>query len=800
VRDGFVDELVLRYHPDLPFNADALHLFDTVLFYLRASPSSDGERHRDESILNFPPLYRPPRFREDTEIGENEDKALLHAAFERRAVQFPDRVALDFLELEDANSKKTTRRRFTYAEMDALTTSLAEYILVSLGPHGKVGSGVVPILLSTSTELYISYLAVLKAGLAFCPLPIEAPPQRLQDICDDLQPRVIIGKESFRHKLPGLSDAAERPLPMKWIDIENFVRMRTREGLMIDGPIPPRTIAQPDENDVAYIMYTSGSTGKPKGVQITHLAATCSIAAHATSTILPSASDGIPRWFQFAAPTFDPSLMEIFVTLSTGSTLCSASRELTLTNFEAVVSELEATVMMATPSMAALLRRSEIPSLCSLWTMGETVLRKNIDDFARTPDDAEVSELCNAYGPTEGSINCTLLPHFHPEDRGSIIGPPLSTCSLFVLDSTSSDFRPVPRGFVGELAIGGPQVSVGYLNRPEQNAKAFIMSPRFGRLYLTGDKARIVTGRKGQHVLEFLGRIDTSQVKLSGRRVDLGEIDTVVSSCPGVKEAVTVSYKRFAEQPGSEEAVCFIVLDRENDQETVKTGCHEKVARFLPSYMCPSKYFVLSQMPRSLAGKIDRKSLARMVEQFWQDESLEDSTSHSSDNEMMSGTSIDDEEHEIEDLICLLLSRLVGSQTSMKSNTNLFSLGIDSLRAIRFLQLVRDAGITELNIADVLGGVTPGGLADMVVNRRKRSVEGHDGSQLHEDTLNSWDDFRAAHVTSCSETLALPTEHIAKILPTTATQSGMLTSFLRSSPQKSKSRLHILNPREDSLV
>ncbi|KAM3076799.1 hypothetical protein ACMFMF_004717 [Clarireedia jacksonii] len=520
-----------------------------------------------------------------------------------------------------------------------------------------------------------------------------------------------------------LSDTAERQSAVKWVDVENFVRMRTQEGLLTDDFVRPRTLARPDEIDVAYIMYTSGSTGKTKGVQITHLSVTCSIAAHATSTMLPPASDGIPRWFQFAAPTFDPSLMEIFVTLSTGSTLCSASIDLTLTNFEAAVSELEATVMMATPSMAALLRRSKIPSLRSLWTMGETVLRKNIEDFARTPDDAEISsELCNAYGPTEGSINCTLLPNFHPDDRGSIIGPPLSTCSLFVLDSRSSEFRPVPRGFVGELAIGGPQVSVGYLNRPEQNAKAFVMTPRFGRLYLTGDKARIVTDRKGPHVLEFLGRMDTSQVKLSGRRVDLGEINTVVCSCPGVKEAVTVSYKRFAEQPGSEEAICFIVLDRDDDQEAVEIGCRENVARLLPSYMYPSKYFMLSQMPRSLAGKIDRKSLAHMVEQLWQDESLEDSSSHSSGNEMLSRSSVDDEEHEIEDQICLLLWQIVGSQTPVKSNANLFGLGIDSLRAIRFLKLARDSGIMELNIADILGGVTPSDSADMIVNRREPSL------------------------------------------------------------------------------
>ncbi|EDO03704.1 hypothetical protein SS1G_06185 [Sclerotinia sclerotiorum 1980 UF-70] len=643
VEDASIIDFSLLYDTSLLPGSDAPHIFDAAVAYLRRSSSIDDGKVTNESILNFPPLIRPPSFIEDqVNLNLQDEKALLHSAFERRVAQYPNRVALDFLQSQNSASKPTIRRTFTYTQLNEIATSLAEHILISRGQQEIGSSRVVPVLLSTSAELYIAYLAILKAGLAFCPLPIEAPPQRLQDIHEDIMPQIILGSERYRHKLSAvLSDS------LKWIDVESFIYMRLRDGITGQNPLSFRVLASSDENDVAYIMYTSGSTGKPKGVQITHLAAACSIASHAITSPLPPSSEGIPRWFQFAAPTFDPSLMEIFVTLSTGATLCSASRDLTLTNFEAVVSELQATVMMATPSMAALLRRSKLTWLRSLWTMGETVLRKNIDDFARLPSPEQSSELCNAYGPTEAAINCTLIPNFHPGDRGSIIGPALPTCSLFVLDTTANSVKPVPRGFSGELAIGGPQVSIGYLNRPDQNAKSFVISPEFGRLYLTGDKARIVTNRRGQYVVEFLGRLDTSQVKLSGRRVDLGEIDTVVSSCKGIKEAVTVSYKRFANQAGSEEAVCFIILEGDNIKEDVEMRCRENAARLLPSYMCPSKYFVLSEMPRSLA---------------------------------------------------------VESAADLDSNTNLFSLGIDSLKAIRFLQLARDAGITELSIADVLGG------------------------------------------------------------------------------------------------
>ncbi|RDW69259.1 hypothetical protein BP6252_08279 [Coleophoma cylindrospora] len=766
---------------------DFQHIFNVLCSYLTSSHISDAET----SVLNFPPLSQPPLLLQDE--GLQPQKSLLHAPFERRARQYPDRMALDFLQMGTSFQETNIRRKWSYSALNELTTQLAIQILATI--NGQKTRKVVPILLSTSAELYISYLAVLKAGLAFCPLPIDAPAQRLQDIVDDLDPQVIIGSELFRSRLPSLQDVQSA---QKWLDVESFVRSHSEGLIETNAELP-----EPEENSIAYVMYTSGSTGKPKGVQITHIASSCSIAAHALTSPLPQAADGVPRWFQFAAPTFDPSLMEIFVTLSTGATLCSASRDLTLTDFEGTVTELGATVMMSTPSMAAVVDRSRLSTLHSLWTMGETVLRKNIDDFATEPGSSRKSELCNAYGPTECAINCTLLPNFHPGDRGSIIGPALSTCSLLILDPLINEPTPLPRGFPGELAIGGPQVSIGYINRPEQNAKAFVESSQFGRLYRTGDKSRIVTDRNGQLVVEFLGRLDTSQVKLSGRRVDLGEIDAIVASAPGVKEAVTVSYKRFSGQAGSEEAVTFVVLQPAHVEREVEDSCRKVASHMLPSYMCPSKYFFVDNIPRSLAGKVDRKTLTAMVQQLWKEEHNGitdiDPSSDSEDFELSEAAK------DIEAVLCDVLAQITGRNVQeIKPTTNFFGVGIDSLRAVRYLQRAREVHIIELTIVDVLKNATPRSLAALVLERRSISssdTDDSDSTKSSADSITGMDisggqedrskkQYRPEALlemyrSTCEQRLGVDPGSIRSILPTTATQSGMLASFLRSSGSSS---------------
>lgn len=486
------------------------------------------------------------------------------------------------------------------------------------------------------------------------------------------------------------------------------------------------------------------------------------------------------RWFQFAAPTFDPSIMEIFTTWWTGGTLCGTPRELLLTDPESAINKLSATVMMATPSMASVLRPEKL-QLRHLWTMGEKLTPKVISNFSsdsplhscpgsHTPSLQRPYKLLNYYGPTEASINCTVVPDFSAHDRGSIIGRPIETCSILVIDPNNRHAIPVPLGFSGELAIGGPQVSPGYLNRAEQTAAAFVTSPEYGRLYRTGDRARVVKSRNGELFVEFLGRITTDQVKLSGRRVELGQIESVISSISGVSDVVAIVHQYGAVGQGSEQIVACIVAEEATMSHSLRASCETAAQKALPAYMRPSNYIVLDKMPRSRSGKTDRKALGIIAQQ-----QTATGEPHKSNAMIIDGQT----EPTLRTITEALSAACDVSLESISPQVDLLSLGLDSLRAVRFLQEARDRGITSLTVIDVLKIRTPAGLAKQCLAIGQSSTQ-VSSSQGLVDWNSRLDLFKQSHRKACADQLHIPVTDIEDVLPTTATQSGMIASFLRS--------------------
>lgn len=401
-------------------------------------------------------------------------------------------IAIDHL------SQDGSRRSLSYEDLHTRSHQLAlrlEMLRQRQSLH-PVSQFIVPLYLPQGPELYISQLAVLKAGGAFCPFALDAPHERVRFMLKDIEASVLLTTSALASDLPDVGD-----ITVLAVDDEGLDTQDSEE-------LPDVQAFQP-----AYVLYTSGSTGQPKGVIVSHSAVTQALLAHQRH--IPDFS----RFLQFASPTFDVSVFEIFFPLFRGCTIVSCDRTSLLGDLPGIINKMDIDAAELTPSVANTLlgAREGVPQLGVLLTIGEMLKQSVVQEFAG--DDHTPGILHGMYGPTEATIHCTLQPAFQRSMSVRNIGMPLDTVSAFVIRQLTGNTAPkdpieiVPIGEEGELAIGGHQLATGYLNRNEQTAAAFVRHPQHGMLYRTGDAARML--KDGS--LECLGRITSGQVKLRGQ-------------------------------------------------------------------------------------------------------------------------------------------------------------------------------------------------------------------------------------------------------------------------------------------
>jgi len=435
-----------------------------------------------------------------------------------------------------------------------------------LTPGGRVG-----LYAERSTGMIVGMLGILLSGSAYVPLDPAYPVERLRLMIEDAGLAAIVatpGSEaSFSANFGGL------PLLLT-------------EG---NGAIAATDLPAIAATDVAYVIYTSGSTGQPKGVLVSHGNLAASTAARLDYY------DQVPeRFLLLSSIAFDSSIAGLFWTLAAGGTLVLPSGDLARDPLRLVeeIRQHKVTSTLAIPSLyAAALRHgnpADLASLCTVIVAGEPCPPDLVAaHFATFPTVA----LYNEYGPTEATVWASVHA-CRPEDAaGPVpIGRPIPGSHIVIGDAAG---QPVPVGVVGELLVGGPGVALGYLNRPELTASAFIQDAEGARSYRTGDRARW----RADGLIEFLGRRD-EQIKLRGFRIELGEIEAVLRRLPGVREAAVI----LRDAPGGGQLAAYVVAEEGLDLLA-------ELRRLLPQHMVPVSLTRLTALPLTVNGKLDRRAL-----------------------------------------------------------------------------------------------------------------------------------------------------------------------------------------------
>lgn len=483
-------------------------------------------------------------------------------------------------------------RRISYGELNVRANQLARHLrALGVGPETLVG-----LCVDRSLEIAVGVLAILKAGGGWLPLDPVYPAERLVYMLEHARPAVLLAPSS---RLANLPATGARTVALDAASSE--IGRQSGNNLEEDSPAEA----------VAYVIYTSGSTGQPKGVVITNGNLSCYVAAMSEALGLESRA----HYLHTASISFSSSVRQLMLPLSRGATVVMATVEQVRDPLElfAEVKRQGVTVIDLVPSYW----RSSTRALASLPENRRRALLANYLEMILSASEPLLSDLpeiwafdfehparlVNMFGQTEttGIVATYEIPRVRQERARVVpIGRPIPGTRILLLDEGS---KPVPAGVPGEIHVGGPGVGRGYLHDTVRTAEKFVPDPSGrgsgDRMYRTGDLA--VSLPDG--TLEFLGRRDR-QVKVRGHRVELGEVEAVVSLHPGVNEAVVTAREADA---GEKRLVAYVVAREKPGQvvNELRTLLREK----LPEYMVPGVFVTIDALPRLPNGKVDRSSL-----------------------------------------------------------------------------------------------------------------------------------------------------------------------------------------------
>lgn len=590
----------------------------------------------------------------------------IHQVFEQEAVRRPEAVAVRF---ED--------EVLTYRELNERANQLARRLReLGVGPEVMVGTAI-----ERSLEMVIALLGILKAGGSFVPLDMNYPAERLAFMMSDTKTPVMVAQAEALRRLAG-----QTWVQAQLVSVDGDTKEIDRQS---KENLP--NLANPES--MAYVMYTSGSTGRPKGVMVPHRAVVRLVKN--TDYIEFTEHD---VFLQFSPVSFDASTLEIWGPLLNGGSVAIASpRTHALDEIGATIRKHGVTTAWLTAGLFNLMveqRACDLKPLRQLLAGGDTLSVPHVRQALKSLPNCR---LVNGYGPTEGTTFtcCRTITVEDAEGTSIPIGRPIANAQVYILDTSGS---PVAVGEEGELYVGGDGVARGYLNQPELTSERFVQNRFCGdpnaKLYRTGDLACY----RADGTIEFRGRID-QQIKISGYRIEPGEIEAALSAHPDIKSAAVVARQ---DGPGQKKLIAYVVPKNGSYAAAeLRTYLEQK----LPAHMLPNMLVALDALPLSPNGKLDRDALP-----------LPDAVRTQAAETGAAAKS------ELEGKIAAVWAKVLGLR-EVGPEVNFFDIGGDSLSLLEVHAELQKAVDSEIHVVDLFDYTTVRALAKKLGGVTQRNLQ-----------------------------------------------------------------------------
>jgi enterobactin synthetase component F len=549
-------------------------------FDLDANPllynAAELDEHRGRLLFLFDQVLADPgkRLVDYSVIAEEERRRLVNG-WNQISREVPDKrlpplVRRWAAEIPDAVAVEFAGMRLSYSQLHQRSVRQARALIA----NGVKPGDIVGVALPRSEQLLIALLAIMRSGAAYLPLDLDSPRERTALVLDDASPALVIAEGD---DFAGVRALSPEQLQDAAHDDATEPDLSTPEGR-------------------AYVLYTSGSTGRPKGVEITHRNLS-NFLEGMRQELRPSAHS---CFLALTTVIFDIAGLELFLPLTVGARIVMAPGD-ALHNAAALARRIRqrgVTHVQATLSVWRILLASPQMKLDGVHALvGGEPLGADLAALLKR----SASRVTHFYGPTETTIWSTAFELKEVKSAAPPIGRPILNTQLYVLNEEQ---ELVPAGAIGELYIAGAGVANGYFKRPELTGERFVpnvFASDGSRMFRTGD---IVRWNEGG-LLEFIGRAD-DQVKVNGRRIELGEIETALLQHPAVAQVGVAAHR---DDDGAVSLSGYLVWRRgaSVDIDTVRTY----LAARLPAYMIPASFTVLTELPLTANGKLNRKALPK---------------------------------------------------------------------------------------------------------------------------------------------------------------------------------------------